>query len=138
MGKPMLPKPSPGVYRDDLDRDDAASTSSAVLMDDIDYPDSDLPAYEDVPTVPTSSRPTPAQLQEPQSYAGFLTLNLFCVSAEYVSQDTLSTLPSQPHMFRGMKPQQRLTGRSTARTPSSSQQCLKTKQNTLLHSQLGL
>ena len=69
MGKPMLPKHSPGVYRDDPDRDDAASTSSAVLMDDIDYPDSDLPAYEDVQT---SSRPTEAPLQEPQSYAGFL------------------------------------------------------------------
>ena len=50
MGKLIPPKPSPGGYRDDLDRDDAASTSSAVLLDDIDCPDSDLPAYEDVPT----------------------------------------------------------------------------------------
>ena len=81
MGKPMLPKPSLGIHRDDFDRDDAASTSSAVLMDDIDYPDFP-PAYEDVPTVPTSSRPTPAQLQEPQSYAGLLILTVFCVSAE--------------------------------------------------------
>lgn len=69
MGKPMLPKPSPGVYRDDPDRDDAASTSSAVLMEDIDYPDSELPAYEDVAT---TSRPPPARNQEPQSYAVFL------------------------------------------------------------------
>lgn len=43
-----LPNPSPGVYRDDPDRDDTASTSSAVLMDDIDYLDSRPPTYEDV------------------------------------------------------------------------------------------
>ena len=70
MGKPMPPKPSPGVYRDDPDRDDAASTSSAVLMDHIDYSDSDLPAYEDISI---ASRPTPAPNQEPQSYARSLT-----------------------------------------------------------------
>lgn len=67
MGKPMLPEPSSGVC--DLERDDAASTSSAFLMDDIDYPDSELPAYEDVLA---GSRPTPALVREPQSYAGFL------------------------------------------------------------------
>jgi len=37
-------------YRDDPDRDDAASTSSAVLLGDIDFPDEDLPAYEDTPS----------------------------------------------------------------------------------------
>lgn len=69
MGKPIPPKPLPGVYRDDPNRDDAASTSSAVLMDDMDYPDSDLPAYEDVRATP---RPTLARNQEAQSYADFL------------------------------------------------------------------
>jgi hypothetical protein len=49
MGKPALPPPQPGAYRDDPDRDDAASTSSAVLMGDIDYPDEALPAYTDAP-----------------------------------------------------------------------------------------
>lgn len=42
----------PGVYRDEPDRDDA-STSSAVLLEDIDeptYPDEELPAYTDHPT----------------------------------------------------------------------------------------
>ena len=65
MGKPLLSKPTPGAYRDAPDRDDAASTSSAVLMDDIDYSDADPPAYEDVAT---TSTPTPARNQEPQSY----------------------------------------------------------------------
>ena len=38
----------PGVYRDDPDRDDAASMSSAVLLGDIDdIPDEDLPSYSD-------------------------------------------------------------------------------------------
>ncbi|CAF9924283.1 MAG: hypothetical protein ALECFALPRED_002722 [Alectoria fallacina] len=48
MGKPTLPNPSPGVYRDDPDCDDAAPAPSVVLLNDIDYLDSDLPAYEDV------------------------------------------------------------------------------------------
>lgn len=48
MGKSAPAKAPPGVYRDDPDRDDAASTSSAVLLGDIDYPESELPAYEDV------------------------------------------------------------------------------------------
>lgn len=42
-------------YRDDPDRDDAASTSSAVLLEDIDFPDEDLPAYEDTPSVVTEA-----------------------------------------------------------------------------------
>ncbi|KAF4630823.1 hypothetical protein G7Y89_g7321 [Cudoniella acicularis] len=42
---------TPGVYRDEPDRDDAASMSSAVLLDDIDsFPDEELPAYEDEPS----------------------------------------------------------------------------------------
>jgi len=49
MGKLMTPRPPPGVYRDEPDRDDAASTSSAVLLEDVGgYSDADLPAYEDV------------------------------------------------------------------------------------------
>ena len=38
-------------------------------MNDMDYPDSFLPAYEDVLA---GSRPTPALVREPHSYAGFL------------------------------------------------------------------
>ena len=68
MGKPLLSKPTPGVYRAPSDRNDASSTSSAVLMDDIDYFDAEPPAYEDVAT---TSRPTPARSQEPQSYVRF-------------------------------------------------------------------
>ena len=38
----------PGVYRDEPDRDDAASTSSAVLLGDIDdLPNEELPSYSD-------------------------------------------------------------------------------------------
>lgn len=48
MGKLMTPRPPPGVHSDEPDRDDAASTSSAVLLEDVGYPDADLPAYEDV------------------------------------------------------------------------------------------
>lgn len=54
-------RPPPGIYRDEPDRDDAASTSSAVPMGSVDfheennYPDSELPAYEDVPS--TSAAP---------------------------------------------------------------------------------
>jgi len=56
-------KPSavqPGVYRDDPDRDDAASTSSAVLLDHIDYSNEELPAYSDEPNeiVPNGQFPT--------------------------------------------------------------------------------
>lgn len=50
MGSSKAPAPpsQPGVYRDDPDRDDAASMSSAVLLGDIDgLPDEDLPAYSD-------------------------------------------------------------------------------------------
>ena len=49
MGKAPVQPHQPGVYRDDPDRDDAASTSSAVLMGDIDYPDEELPSYTDEP-----------------------------------------------------------------------------------------
>jgi hypothetical protein len=44
---PSLPH-QPGAYRDDPDRDDAASTSSAVLLGEIDgLPEEDLPSYTD-------------------------------------------------------------------------------------------
>jgi hypothetical protein len=48
----------PGVYRDDPDRDDAASTSSAVLLGDIDYPDEELPSYTDHPNEAEVSIPS--------------------------------------------------------------------------------
>jgi len=42
-------------YRDEPDRDDAASTSSAVLLGDFDsFPDEALPAYEDTASQPPS------------------------------------------------------------------------------------
>jgi len=61
---PIQPRQA-GAYTDDPD--DAASSSSAVLLEDIDsYPDEDLPAYTDVPsaiskppTVPPTPRPQP-------------------------------------------------------------------------------
>lgn len=53
--KGAVPPHQPGVYRDDPDRDDAASTSSAVLMGDIDFPEEELPAYSDEPNVTTSA-----------------------------------------------------------------------------------
>ena len=54
MGKPTQPH-QPGVYRDDPDRDDAASTSSAVLLGDIDYPEEELPSYTDEPNAVPSA-----------------------------------------------------------------------------------
>ena len=65
MGKKVDFKPPPGVYRDDPDRDDAASTSSAVLLDEIEESaEPGLPAYEDVPAL----RPAGSQESEPISY----------------------------------------------------------------------
>lgn len=55
MGSSKAPAPAfqPKPYRDELDHDDAASSSSDVLLADIDaYPDEDLPAYTDTPTRP--------------------------------------------------------------------------------------
>lgn len=83
MGKPMPPKPSPGAYRDV----------------NIDYPDSDLPAYEDVPTVPTSSRRTPAQLQEPQSYLIHPSLPTSQISRDEITITTHWPLYSQDAKF---------------------------------------
>lgn len=68
MGKPPLSKPSPGVYRDAPDRDDAASTSSALLMNDLDFPEADLPAYDDVVNLRADRREA-ADVPESQSYA---------------------------------------------------------------------
>ncbi|KAL8762348.1 MAG: hypothetical protein Q9203_007151 [Teloschistes exilis] len=65
MGKMTGSKPPPGFYRDDPNRDDAASTSSAVLMEDVEYPDADLPAYQDVPPVAGKAQ---SQYHETQSY----------------------------------------------------------------------
>lgn len=67
MGKPIPLKPPPGVYRDEPDRDDAASTSSAVLMEDIGYPDTDLPAYEDVVSPRGHRQDTEDAQHEPQA-----------------------------------------------------------------------
>ena len=65
MGLKHDAKPPPGIYRDDPDRDDAASTSSAVLLDEVQHPvDSELPAYEDVPT---ATRPALSHEEEPLS-----------------------------------------------------------------------
>lgn len=62
MGKPKIALPQPSVYRDTPVVDDAASTSSAVLLDDIDgYPDEELPAYTDDP-MPSASHERPGSL----------------------------------------------------------------------------
>jgi len=50
----VIKKGENAPYRDEPDRDDAASTSSAVLLGDFDsFPDEALPAYEDTPSQPT-------------------------------------------------------------------------------------
>jgi hypothetical protein len=51
MGKATVAPPPPSVYRDNPIIDDAASTSSAVLLDDIEgYSDEELPPpYTDEP-----------------------------------------------------------------------------------------
>jgi len=66
MGKPNAP-PQPR-YRDDPDN---ASTSSAVLLEDIDYPDEDLPSYEDTPSgalLPPTTGPSPTNAVDPNGY----------------------------------------------------------------------
>ncbi|PQE05485.1 ABC transporter protein [Rutstroemia sp. NJR-2017a BBW] len=56
MGKPKVAPPPPSVYRDNPIMDDAASTSSAVLLDDIDgFPEEELPAYTDEPVASVTS-----------------------------------------------------------------------------------
>jgi hypothetical protein len=56
MGKPKVAPPPPSVYRDNPIIDDAASTSSAVLLDDIDgFPEEELPAYTDEPVASVTS-----------------------------------------------------------------------------------
>jgi hypothetical protein len=61
MGKAPIQPYQPGVYRDDPDRDDAASTSSAVPMDEMDYPEDELPAYTDEPVRPHAHGPSTPQ-----------------------------------------------------------------------------
>jgi hypothetical protein len=67
MGNPKSnAKPPPVVYRDEPDRADTPSMSSAVLLSDIEYPeeetpltegfpDDELPAYSDVAQLPQIS-----------------------------------------------------------------------------------
>jgi hypothetical protein len=43
-------QPPPAVYRDEPDYAETASMASAVLLDDVDFPDEELPAYEDAPS----------------------------------------------------------------------------------------
>lgn len=58
-----LPPSGQSVYTDYPDRDDAASTSSAVLMNDIiDYPEAAPPPYEDTPTSLQSNSSDPREL----------------------------------------------------------------------------
>ena len=62
MGKTAFTKPPPSRYRDEPepDRDDAASTSSAVPLEGVNvhdnhyHDDAELPAYEDVPRLPST------------------------------------------------------------------------------------
>jgi hypothetical protein len=67
MGNPKLnAKPPPVVYRDEPERADTGSMSSAVLLSDIEYPEEEtpltegypedeLPAYSDVARQPHTS-----------------------------------------------------------------------------------
>lgn len=43
------PQPPAGVYRDDPDYAETASMASAVLLDDVDFPEDELPSYEETP-----------------------------------------------------------------------------------------
>lgn len=43
-------QPPPAVYRDDPDYAETASMASAVLLDEVDFPDEELPSYEDTPS----------------------------------------------------------------------------------------
>lgn len=53
------------VARDEPDRDDAASSSSAVLLDNMEaYPEDELPAYSDLPES-SYSKPKPAPVPRP-------------------------------------------------------------------------
>lgn len=65
-------------------------------MDDMDYPDSDLPAYEDVPATP---RPTPARNQEAQSYLIHPTLPASHISRDETTMTTHWPLYSQDAKF---------------------------------------
>ena len=66
MGRSVPSKLAPGVYRDEPDRDDAASTSSAVFLEDIDQLEAGLPAYEDV-VAQERSKPYPGDEHEPKA-----------------------------------------------------------------------
>ncbi|KAL8667707.1 MAG: hypothetical protein Q9202_000562 [Teloschistes flavicans] len=98
MGKVASSKPPPGVYRDDPDRDDAASTSSAVLMEDVEYPDSDLPAYQDVPPVAGTIQ---SQYHETQSYLIQPDLPKSHLSRDETTTTTHYPLYSQDAAFLG-------------------------------------
>ena len=71
-------RPPPGVYRDEPDRDDAASTSSAVPLgrvdphdndEDNDFPDAELPAYENVPSLSSAPNASAGRDALSTSYA---------------------------------------------------------------------
>lgn len=85
----MPSKSTPRVYRDEPG-DDAASTSSAVLMQDIDYPEAALPAYEEVVASESIGRSTTHE-PEPQSY---LTQPL--IPASHLSRDKTTTTTHWP------------------------------------------
>ena len=95
MGKKVDSRPAPGVYRDDPDRNDAASTSSAVLMEDVDYPDSELPAYEDVPAAVGSMQ---SRYQATQSYVILPTMLRSYTMAELTTSLKIP-YPPQPSQF---------------------------------------
>jgi hypothetical protein len=125
----------PGVYRDEPDRDDAASTSSAVLLDDIDdIDDEDLPSYSDshpyTDESPSTADPAASNaetLVQPRS--GESTYNPYVLHSSATSiTDQFATgfLPnclSQPTMWTGRKsaPSFRITAtKPRGCTPCSS------------------
>lgn len=90
MGKSLPTKPAPGVYRDEPDRDDAASTSSAVLMEDIDHPKLDLPAYEDAVLLERIGQNADGD-EEPQAY-----LTQPPIPASHLSRDKTTNITHWP------------------------------------------
>lgn len=126
----ILPPPhQAGVYKDDPDRDDAASTSSAMLLGDFDsYPEEELPAYTDLPESSSSPKPVPVPRPngglvwyEPPTELPFSTKDMDCTEVRTHFPDYshhTETLLSMLHEQASFPPTYfvRLTGTHTETT----------------------
>lgn len=98
-------------------------------MEDIDYPDSELPAYEDVAT---TSRPPPARNQEPQSYLIHPTLPASQISRDQTTTTTHWPLYSQDAKFltEMLKEQAKYPPTFTARITGTHSETTRKKDKT--------